>query len=230
MIRLFVGYDPREALAYHAFCQSVIENTSTPVAITPIARSMLKDIFTRPKAIPESTEFSISRFLVPYLSNYEGWSIFMDCDMIVQCDLTNLIEYIDDKFSVMCVKHEYEVSGSDCKFLNEKQTRYTKKNWSSMMLFNNARCCTLTPEYVNTASGLDLHQFKWLASDELIGSLALEYNHLVDEPQQCKTEPKILHYTKGGPYFKEYRDCSFSENWFAYYDLLLKPDSRRKVT
>ena len=30
------------------------------------------------------------------------------------------------------------------------------------MLMNCRKCTTLTPDYVNKASGLELHQFKWL--------------------------------------------------------------------
>ena len=99
------------------------------------------------------------------------------------------------------------------KFLNQVQTKYVRKNWSSLMLFNNERCRALTPEYVNTASGLDLHRFAWI-DDALIGSLPLEWNWLVGE-YDYNPAAKIVHFTLGGPYFDEYRNCDYAEEWFA---------------
>jgi hypothetical protein len=101
--------------------------------------------------------------------------------------------------------------------MNQPQTVYPKKNWSSMMIFNNALCKTLTPDYVNSASGLELHQFKWLESEDLIGHIDVEWNHLVGE-YQYNPHAKLVHYTEGGPYFKNYKDCHYSEEWFETFE------------
>jgi hypothetical protein len=162
-LRIFVGYDSTEIVAYHAFCQSVIERASRPVSFTPIALTHLDGVFERPRNSLQSTEFSFSRFLTPHLSNYEGWSLFVDCDFIALDDIAKLFDLADDRFAAMVCKHDY-TPVSDRKFAGNVQTKYEKKNWSSLVLFNNARCRALTPHYVSTASGLELHQFKWLSS------------------------------------------------------------------
>ena len=124
----------------------------------------------------------------------------------------------------MVVKHNH-IPKETVKFLGEPQSKYEKKNWSSVMLFNNDKCRALTPEYVNQASGLELHQFKWLAGDDLIGALPDCWNHLVgySSPRQ---DASLVHYTLGGPYFDPYRDCEYSKEWFAERDAMLRVASR----
>lgn len=216
MLNIYIGYDQNEIVAYHALCQSILETASQPVRMTPINLRNLTQVFTRDRNNLQSTEFSMSRFLTPWLSDYEGWSLFMDCDMLVRADLAELFALADPAYAVMVCKHLYEPSG-DVKFLGNVQTRYAKKNWSSVMLFNNDRCRALTPDYVNTATGLELHQFKWLEDDSLIGGLPLEWNWLVGEyPYEDKA--KIAHYTLGGPYFPAYRDTDYADEWRAVRD------------
>ena len=217
MIRIFIGYDPREKVAYHALVQSIIENSSEPVSITPIAKKHLGNIYQRTRSVKESTEFSLTRFLIPYLSDFDGWSIFMDCDMIVTSDIKALWNLKDDQYAVMCVKHDYTPS-SERKFLDQIQTVYPKKNWSSVMLFNNAKCTSLTPEVVQHENGLFLHQFKWLESEELIGELPHTWNFLVGEEEKLNNGkiPDLIHYTLGGPYFEDYKGCDYEEVWKQY--------------
>ena len=179
MIRVFLGYDHRETVAYHVACHSIHSRSSQPVEIAPIMLSQLGGLFTREKNSLQSTDFSFSRFLTPYLCGYEGWALFADCDVICLDDIANLWKLRDDKYAVMCVHHDHRPKG-DTKFLGEKQTQYEKKNWSSVMLMNTARCKALTPEYVNTKSGLELHRFHWLESEDLIGEIPAKWNHLVD--------------------------------------------------
>ncbi|MFS8182020.1 glycosyltransferase [Pseudovibrio denitrificans] len=217
--RIFIGYDSREIVAYHALCQSIIEHASIPVQFCPIAKSSLGGIFHRESHPLQSTEFSFSRFLTPYLSGYEGWSLFMDCDMIFRKDIAELWSLRDDRYAVMCCKHNYEPEETT-KFLGNTQTKYAKKNWSSVILFNNARCKSLTPEYVNTRSGLELHQFKWLTNDDEIGSLPLEWNHLVGV-YDYDPNAAIVHYTIGGPYFEDFKDCDYSQDWEHYKTRML---------
>ncbi len=180
---------------------------------TPINLANLKGVFTREANAISSTEFSFSRFLTPYLSNYEGWSLFMDCDMLARADFAEIFALADDRHAVMVAKHDYTPRDA-IKFEGHVQTKYEKKNWSSVVLFNNARCRALTPQFVNTASGLELHQFKWLESDEQIGALPLEWNWLVGE-YDFNPDAKVAHFTRGGPYFPAYADEDYSDEWRA---------------
>jgi len=211
MLRVFIGYDPREAITYSVLSHSIQRHASQPVSITPLAINQLKSIYTRERNPLQSTDFSFTRFLTPYLSNFEGWSVFMDCDMIVMDDIVNLFSLADERYAVQVVKHDHNPQ-EDTKFLGAPQSKYQKKNWSSVMLFNNAKCKSLTPEYVNTATGLELHQFKWLKSDDLIGEIPHRWNHLVayDEPDD---DVSLVHFTVGGPYFNEYKDCEYAKEW-----------------
>lgn len=220
MIRVFIGYDSREAVAFHVLSHSIHTRASQPVEIAPLMLSQLKDVFHRKSHPLQSTEFSFSRFLVPHLSNYQGWSLFCDCDMLMLDDISKLWSIRDNQYAVQVVKHEH-VPREDKKFLDQPQSKYEKKNWSSVILFNNARCKALTPEYVNTASGLELHQFKWLNDDSLIGELPARWNHLVDyDPTLPPEDVSLLHYTEGGPYFEDYKDCGYADLWFAERDAM----------
>lgn len=219
MIKVFIGFDGRETAAYHVLTHSISARASIPVTIAPLMLSQLTGIFQRERHPLQSTDFSFSRFLTPHLSDYTGWSLFMDSDMLMLDDIAKLWALRDERYAVMVVKHTH-VARETRKFLDEPQTKYEKKNWSSLILFNNARCRALTPEYVNTASGLELHQFKWLATDELIGELPSRWNHLVgyDAPRK---DAAVVHHTLGGPYFEELRDCEYAQEWFAERDAML---------
>lgn len=224
MIRVFIGYDERETVAWHVLTHSILARSSRPVSFVPLALSNLKNVFWRERNQLQSTDFSFSRFLTPHLSGYEGWSLFMDCDMLVRADIAELWALRDDRYAVMCVKHDHQPIEAT-KFLDKPQTAYGKKNWSSVMLFNNAKCRALTPDYVNTASGLELHQFKWLGCDDLIGELPRSWNHLVgyDQPD---TQASNVHFTIGGPYFREYAGCEHAPEWFSERDAMLRVDQR----
>ena len=225
-IRIFIGFDPRETVAWHVLCHSILARASRPVSFTPLALHHLKSCFWRERDPLQSTDFSFTRFLTPYLSGYEGWSLFMDCDMLVRADIAELWDLRDDRYAVMCVKHDHHPR-EEVKFLGAPQTAYGKKNWSSVMLFNNSRCRALDLPYVNTASGLELHQFKWLKDDSEIGDLPARWNHLVGY-QAANPDAANVHYTLGGPYFEEYCNCEFSEDWNYEKAALLKIDQRRR--
>ena len=222
--RIFVGFDSKEVVAYHVLAQSIIAHSSIPVMFSPIVLGHLDGLFTRERNPLQSTEFSFSRFMVPYLSSYDGWSLFMDCDMLARADIAELWALCDDRYAVMCVKHDY-VPKSEQKFLGQVQTKYEKKNWSSVMLFNNAKCRALTPDFVNTATGLQLHQFKWLDSDEHVGELPIVWNYLVDE-YDYRPDAKLVHFTDGGPYFDEYRNVEYADEWFATRERMLHVTQR----
>ncbi len=216
MINVFIGYDNKERVAYNVLSHSIIQNSTKPVAITPIALNNLKDDFVRERNSLSSTEFSFSRFIIPHLMNYQGWALFMDCDMLMFEDIAELWRMRDDSKAIQVCKHDYTPK-EKVKFLGQTQTAYPKKNWSSFMLMNCKKCSTLTPDYVNRASGLELHQFKWLESEELIGELPLEWNWLVNE-YEYKQDVKNVHYTDGGPWFTDYRECDYAEDWFKNHD------------
>jgi lipopolysaccharide biosynthesis glycosyltransferase len=219
MIPVFIGYDGRETVSLSVLSHSIHARASQPVSIAPVMLSQLKAVFHRERHPLQSTDFSFSRFLTPHLSNYTGWSVFMDCDMLMLDDIAKLWALCDERYAVMVVKHDH-VPKEDRKFLNEPQSKYAKKNWSSVMLFNNARCRALTPDYVNTASGLELHQFKWLGDDKLIGALPDRWNHLVGY-NPPRRDAALVHYTSGGPYFDVYRDCEYAQEWFAEREKML---------
>jgi hypothetical protein len=224
MIRVFIGYDPREAVAFNVLAHSIQVRASQPVSIAPLMLSQLGAVLTRERHPLQSTDFSFSRFLTPCLSGYEGWAVFMDCDMLVLADIAQLWKLRDDRYAVMVVKHHH-VPKESVKFLGEPQSKYEKKNWSSVMLFNNARCRALTPDFVNRASGLELHQFKWLESDELIGALPDAWNHLVGY-NSPRDDAALVHFTLGGPYFPQYKDCEYAKSWFAERDAMLHAGRR----
>ena len=225
MIRVFIGYDAREAIAFSVLSHSIAVRSTAPVTIAPLMLSQLSSVLWRERHPLQSTDFSFSRFLVPFLSGYQGWSIFCDCDMLMLDDVAKLWALRDERFAVQVVKHTHETPVGT-KFLNQAQTPYEKKNWSSVMLFNNALCSALSADYVNTATGLELHQFKWLADSALIGSLPPRWNHLVDYyPALPLDQISLLHYTEGGPYFDEYKTCGFAGQWFAERDRMISHPS-----
>ena len=211
MINVFIGYDSKEKAAFNVLSYSILKNSTKPVAITPIYLPNIKDDFVRERGNLSSTEFSFSRFIIPHLMNYQGWALFMDCDMLMYEDIAELWRLRDDRYAVQVCKHDY-TPRTETKFLGQKQTAYPKKNWSSFMLMNCKKCTTLTPDYVNKASGLELHQFKWLESEDLIGDIPLEWNWLAGE-YEYKEDVKNIHYTEGGPWFENMRDCEYDHVW-----------------
>jgi hypothetical protein len=217
MLSIYIGYDPKESVAFYTLAHSILRRSSVPISISPLAQSQLKAIYHRSRGPTESTEFSLTRFLVPHLSGFAGWSIYLDCDMLCRVDIAGLAAEIGrqgDKAVLLC-KHDYVPKG-ERKFLDQIQTKYPRKNWSSLMLFNNARCRALSADYVNSASGLELHRFAWI-EDRLIGELDLEWNWLVGEYAH-NPSARIVHFTRGGPYFEPYRNSDYAEEWFAEFE------------
>ena len=214
-MKVFVGYDPREDIAYQVCKHSIL--TKQPEAdVRPLVQKELRDAgwYKRPVDKLASTEFTFTRFLVPELANFKGWAVFMDCDMILTTDIKELFDQADDKYAVMCVQHDYTPK-EGIKMDGQKQTIYPRKNWSSVVLFNcahpsNAR---LTQDMVNDTelNGAYFHRFSWL-KDEEIGELDHTWNYLVGVYDDIEI-PKLIHYTEGGPWFENYRNCEFSLRW-----------------
>jgi hypothetical protein len=223
IIKVFIGYDPVESVAWHTMAHSILRQSSRPVAIIPVNLSNLRSIYQRPRDPKQSNEFSFSRFLVPYLCDFKGYGIFFDCDMMVRCDIAEIFSVLKtapDK-AVYLVKHDYEPK-TTLKYLNNVQYKYPRKNWSSAVLWNCSHQSNhiLTPEYINIASAMCLHRFTWLEDSE-IGELDVNWNWLVGEYEGAPTEVKNVHWTLGGPYFNEYRESPFADEWFRERDTML---------
>jgi hypothetical protein len=216
VLRVFIGFDPVESVAWHTFAHSILRQSSRPVALVPVNVRNFGGIFTRERDTKQSNEFSFTRFLVPYLSDYQGLSVFFDCDMLLRCDIAELFSLAeqDPHKAVHVVKHDYEPR-DDIKYLDTVQYRYPRKNWSSVVVWNCAHPANrvVTPEYVNTQTGLTLHRFQWL-KDEEIGELDVRWNWLVGEYDDPPADVRNVHWTVGGPYFDEYREAHFANEWF----------------
>jgi hypothetical protein len=234
---IFIGYDPRESDAFAVARESIKRHLNVPVPIYGLVLNDLRkaglywrETEKRPSAAdkpvlwdvvsdaPMSTEFSISRFLVPYLAG-SGLALFVDADVMARADLHELFhraEYTDDK-AVWCVKHKIE-QAAGVKMDGQPQTAYGRKNWSSVVLWNCDHPGTkrLTLEYVNTATGRDLHQFKFL-DDDAIGEIGPEWNHLVGE-YLPNPKAKLVHHTLGVPTMAGYESCEFADEWREYRD------------
>ncbi len=184
-LRIFIGYDHRQPIAHTVLAHSILSKSSKPVSITPLVINQL------PLKRTGLTPFTYSRFLVPYLCNYEGWGLFLDIDMILNDDISKLFDLVDDRYNVLVSKN-------------------TKRfEWASVMLFNNEKCTKLTPEYIET--GESLHCISWCTEDK-IGSIPPSWNHLVgyDSPKENQS---LIHYTQGIPAFPETETCEYADLW-----------------
>ena len=212
MIPIFVGYDPKEAIAFHTCVNSIIRLSSEPVQIIPLALNLLKD-YTELHT-DGSNSFVYSRFLVPYLQSFTGWAIYIDGDMILRTDIAELWNLQQPDKDVMVVQHDYKTK-MPVKYLGAKNEDYPRKNWSSVILWN---CNSfpnrkLTPSFVQQQTGSFLHRFNWL-QDERIGRLPMEWNWLPDEFGP-NANAKLLHWTLGTPCFKDFSSATQSEEWHS---------------
>ena len=209
-IPVFIGYDPREAVAYHVCANSIIRHASQPVAIIPLALNLFQD-YTETHT-DGSNQFIYSRFLVPHLMGFKGWAIFIDGDMIVRGDIVELWNLRESDKDVMVVKHDYKTRMTE-KYLGSKNEDYPRKNWSSVILWNcaNHPIQRLTPEFIEKSTGAELHRFSWI-NDDRIGELPPEWNWLPDE-YGANPDAKLLHYTLGTPCFHEFATANMSDEW-----------------
>mgnify|MGYP001593135349 CR=1 FL=1 len=218
-LKIFVGWDSREDIAYQV-CKASIESlASVPIEVIPLKQKELRKhkTYTRPDDKLASTEFTFTRFLIPHLTEFDGWALFIDCDFVALEDVKLLFDQADEKYAVMCAQHDYTPKET-VKMDGQVQHIYPRKNWSSMMLINcgHPSNAIVTADFVNDVhkTGAYLHRFSWL-QDEEVGELSYEWNWLVgwyNEPDDGK--PKFLHYTEGGPWFKEYESCEYASEWY----------------
>lgn len=217
--KIFIGYDPVETVSYHVLCHSIISRSTIPVSITPINYRHFTSFYQRERDPKQSNEFSFTRFLVPYLAGYEGWALFMDCDMMLRTNIKELYDLRDREKALLCVKHDYTPC-AEAKYLGNVQYTYPRKNWSSVVLWNcgHKSNWVITPEYVRDNSGLTLHRFNHL-KDEEIGELDIGWNWLVGEYvlnhlEGGKPRVKNVHWTNYGPWLDNYHHTDFADEWF----------------
>lgn len=181
---VFIGFDPRQPLAYNVLQYSIHEHASKPVNVVPL---MLRQLPIKRRGL---TEFTFSRFLSPYLCGFKGKSVFMDADMVVNGDVHELFDLISDETDVSVMKNQ------------------AKFEWASVMLFNNERCSVLTPEFIDNETN-KLFDFAWAKT---VGSLPDEWNHCVGYTSP-RTDAKLYHYTQGIPVWDEVRGLPEDEIW-----------------
>jgi len=219
-INIFIGFEEAHPEAYNVCHKSILKgNKKYELNIKPINYNTVSDYY-RAKDETESTQFSFARFWTPWESNRTGVSIFVDSDFVFLESIDNLIDLYDDQYAVMCCKHkEYKPKGA-VKMGGKLQSQYPKKNWSSLIIFNNSYLANdaLCPIFLNSYTGAHLHRFEWLKDSE-IGALPVEWNWLVDYYTETEGfKPKALHYTDGGPWLEGYENCSYSDKWHQIYN------------
>ncbi len=218
IVDIVVGFDQREAVAYHTFTQSIIEKSTMPVRFLPLSINSLSNYNERHK--DGSNDFIYSRFLVPHLMNFKGWAIYADGDMVCLEDIKKLWNQRDKNYALQVVKHDYETK-IEKKYFGNKNENYPRKNWSSLILWNceHEAHKILSPDFIEKQSGAFLHRFSWI-KDEEIGELEKEWNWLSLEYEE-KKDINLIHYTIGTPCFKEYENKSLSSYWKKAFSSLL---------
>ena len=187
MDKIFIGFDHRQPVTFSVLSLSLMSQAKKrPISVTPLVLESLP--ITRQGLTP----FTYSRFLVPWLCGYEGWALFLDADMLLADDISDLFDLADDRYAVMTIDtpHGFEKA--------------------SAMLFNcshpdNKR---LTPEFVDMCD-IPLHKLGWTKNK---GTFPNEWNHLVlyDEPNP---DAKLIHFTAGIPCFPETELVEHSDKW-----------------
>ena len=218
-INVVVGFDQKEAIAFHTFTQSVIEKSSLPISFIPLAINTLYE-YTETHN-DRSNDFVYSRFLTPFLNDFKGWAIFADGDMICQADIKELWDLRDESKALLVVKHNYKTKASQ-KYLGNINENYPRKNWSSVVLWNCSHPShkILTPDFIAKQTGKYLHRFSWL-NDNDIGELPIEWNWLaIEYPVNVKA--KLIHFTLGTPCFKDFRETDMAAEWLETKNRLLK--------
>lgn len=209
MHRIFVGYDPTQHIAYEVLKYSLEKHAGEPIDVRPIDAAQLTE-FDRPVDPLASTPFTYTRFLVPWLCDYEGLALFMDSDMLALGDISELFHLDMSGLALRVRQHDYRPTET-VKMGGKTQTQYPRKNWSSLMLMDCARLGAWSKEAVETQSGAWLHRFEPIP-DEQIGDLGTEWNVLDHITGPCK----LLHYTSGGPWLQGCEDADHADLWHGY--------------
>jgi hypothetical protein len=215
---VYVGWDSREDIAFQICRHSLLKRATIPATVVPIKQHELREqgLYTRDLDPLASTEFTYTRFFVPHLQNHQGWALFCDCDFLWLADIKDLVDLIDDRYAIMCVHHDHRPK-EDWKMDHRAQTQYPRKNWSSMVLYNcgHPANAALTADVANSESGAFLHRFQWL-EDDLIGAVPETWNWLEGwSPKPDTSHPNVVHLTRGGPWFEEWRDVDYADLWLS---------------
>lgn len=220
MNKVFVGWDSREDIAYQICKYSIEKRTKSPIEIIPLKQDELRAQGSYFRNVDHlgSTEFTFTRFFIPYLCGFSGKALFCDCDFLWRCDIQEIFDNFNDRCAVQVAQHDYQPKET-IKMDGKLQHLYPRKNWSSLILWNceHPSNMVLVPEFLNKATGSTLHQFKWLRNMEL-GSLDYQYNWLegwYKEPKDGK--PKGIHFTRGNVYFKDSQNVEYADLWKAEY-------------
>jgi hypothetical protein len=221
-LKIFVGYDSREDIAWQVCRFSLQRHASRPLQVTPLRQTELRErgLYTRPIDATAATEFSLTRFLTPWLAASEDWSVFVDCDFLYTTDVYKMLSGLDTSKAVYVVQHDYTPKNA-VKMDGKLQHTYPRKNWSSLIVFNGAHpdVKALTPEVVNTQSPAYLHRFSWVADDAAIGALDLTWNFLEGEYPKPEKAPNAIHFTNGGPWFDNWSEVDYADLWRQERDL-----------
>ena len=231
-LTVYVGYDAREHDGWEVCRDSILRRASCPVRVVRLDQDMLRDmgLYRRSFHIegiqriddsdgkPFSTDFTFTRFLVPHLNLFQGWALFCDCDFLFTADLATLLDRADPQYAVMCVPHDHDPAEA-VKMDGVAQTRYRRKNWSSLVLWNCAHPANrygLSVRHVNENAGAWLHAFEWLPP-EMIGHLPRSWNWLsgVDRPLPSGDLPCGVHFTLGLPTMAGHEGSPYADLWRA---------------
>lgn len=223
--KIFVGYDSREDIAWQVCRHSLLRHADNGLDVIPIRQAAVRELglYTRAHDPMSSTEFSLTRFLTPYLAAQSGWVIFCDCDFLFTTDVRSLFRDLEPAKALYVVKHDYSPA-YNVKMDGKQQTIYPRKNWSSFMAINCSHpdVRALTPAVVNSAAPSYLHRFEWIRNDNDIGGLDLDWNFLEGEYPKPETLPRVIHYTNGGPWFDQWQKVDFADLWLQERDLYLQ--------
>ncbi len=212
-LRVFIGWDSREAEVADILAYSLHQHASIPLDIRYLKLADLD--FNRTHDPLQSTEFTYTRFLVPHLCNYKGKAVFMDCDMLCLGDIKELDDLDMSDYALRVVKHDHRPKAK-FKMDGCVQTVYPRKNWSSLMIMNCERLKLWSKSIVETESGAFLHRFQGI-DDDLIGEIPNTWNTL-DWMDECS---KLIHYTSGGPWFEECKDHPYGAIWLDWREQYL---------
>lgn len=227
LLTVYIGYDPREDDAYQVCKASLERHSSIPLNIVKLEMYAAQDAGCYRRSFrragkqmidlmdgkPFSTEFSFSRFLVPALSLYQGWALFVDCDFLFTDDVAKLLPKVDETKAALVVKHTH-IPAEHEKMDGVSQVPYYRKNWSSFVLWNCVHPANraLTADAVNTFTGRSLHGFDWL-EDYQIGSLPVTWNWLSGVNEQLDEVPAAIHFTNGIPSMEGHEHSPYADLW-----------------
>ena len=222
MLRIFIGWDSRFPEPADVLRYSLEKHASIPIDVhyLNLAKLEAEHDFQRKHDPLASTEFTYTRFLVPYLCGYEGKAVFMDNDMLCLGDIKELDDLDMTGLALRVVKHDYQPTNT-VKMYGCPQTSYPRKNWSSLMIMQCSKLTLWTNEVVATQTGAYLHRFEDIA-DEAIGEIPKTWNTLDWMDQSTR----LIHYTNGGPWYEQYKDHPHADVWYQYRDAMHVRQSR----